>query len=150
MLRTYRPEPYLVISAAGSGCARPAWLVSFFALVGIGRRRLGKVPRKSLRRGSRRRWPFTSSRRFTGEGSQPTTIERILPEIRRRARVVGAARGQSALYLVAEQLAISLWSTKVYLNMELLRDQQMSAITASVEIGGLRTESAERLWTRTP
>jgi len=61
-------------------------------------------------------------------------LERILREIRRRSRVVGAfPDGQSALNLAAARLryiAGSEWSTKRYLNMELLKDQQMSAITA--------------------
>ncbi|MGE0852683.1 MAG: IS256 family transposase [Hyphomicrobiaceae bacterium] len=51
-----------------------------------------------------------------------------------RSRVVGAfPDGQSALNLAAARLryiAGSEWSTKRYLNMELLKDQQMSAITA--------------------
>ena len=57
-------------------------------------------------------------------------LERILREIRRRTRVVGAfPDGQSALNLAAARLrhiAGSEWSTKRYLNMELLKDQQMS------------------------
>jgi putative transposase len=61
-------------------------------------------------------------------------LERILREIRRRSRVVGAfPDGQSALNLAAARLryiAGSEWSTKRYLNMELLKDQQVSAITA--------------------
>jgi transposase-like protein len=60
--------------------------------------------------------------------------ERILREIRRRTPVVGAfPDGQSALNLGAARLryiARQEWSTKRYLNMELLKDQQMSAITA--------------------
>ena len=60
-------------------------------------------------------------------------LERILREIRRRSRVVGAfPDGQSALNLAAARLryiAGSEWSTKRYLNMELLKDQQM-VITA--------------------
>ena len=56
-------------------------------------------------------------------------LERILREIRRRTRVVGAfPDGQSALNLAAARLrhiAGSAWSTKRYLNIELLRDQQM-------------------------
>jgi len=59
----------------------------------------------------------------------------ILREIRRRTRVVGAfPDGQSALNLAAARLrhiAGSTWSTKRYLNIELLKDQQMrGAITA--------------------
>jgi transposase-like protein len=61
-------------------------------------------------------------------------LERVLREIRRRSRVVGAfPDGQSALNLAAARLryiAGSEWSTKRYLNMQLLKDQQRSAITA--------------------
>jgi putative transposase len=62
-------------------------------------------------------------------------VERILREIRRRTRVVGAfPDGQSALNLAAARLrhiAGTAWSTKRYLNIELLKDQQMrGAITA--------------------
>jgi putative transposase len=55
-------------------------------------------------------------------------LERILRGIRRRTRVVGAfPDGQSALNLAAARLrhiAGTAWSTKRYLNVELLRDQQ--------------------------
>ena len=62
-------------------------------------------------------------------------LERLLREIRRRTRVVGAfPDGQSALNLAAARLrhiAGTAWSTKRYLNIELLNDQQMrGAITA--------------------
>jgi putative transposase len=62
-------------------------------------------------------------------------LERLLREIRRRTRVVGAfPDGQSALNLAAARLrhvAGTAWSTKRYLNMELLKDQHMKgAITA--------------------
>jgi hypothetical protein len=62
-------------------------------------------------------------------------LKRILREIRRRTRVVGAfPDGQSALNLAAARLrhiAGTAWSTKRYLNIELLKDQQMrDAITA--------------------
>src|SRR5499433_3354054 len=62
-------------------------------------------------------------------------LERILREIRRRTRVVGAfPHGQSALNLAAVRLrhiAGTAWSTERYLNIELLKDQQMrGAITA--------------------
>ena len=62
-------------------------------------------------------------------------LERILREIRRRTRVVGAfPDGQSALNLAAARqrhIAGTAWSTKRYLNIELLKDQQMrGAITA--------------------
>jgi len=62
-------------------------------------------------------------------------LERTLREIRRRTRVVGAfPDGQSALNLAGARLryiAGTAWSTKRYLNIELLKDQQMrGAITA--------------------
>jgi len=62
-------------------------------------------------------------------------LERILREIRRRTRVVGSfPDGQSALNLAAARLrhiAGTAWSTKRYLSIELLKDQQMrGAITA--------------------
>ena len=62
-------------------------------------------------------------------------LERVLREIRRRARVVGAfTDGQSALNLAAARLrhiAGTAWSSKRYLNIELLKDQQMrGTITA--------------------
>jgi transposase-like protein len=56
-------------------------------------------------------------------------LERMLREIRRRTRVVGAfPDGQSALNLAAARLryvAGSGWAAKRYLNMELLKDQKM-------------------------
>src|SRR6478736_3790776 len=61
-------------------------------------------------------------------------LERILREIRRRTRVVGAfPDGQSALNLAAARLrhiAGSEWSTKRYLNIEFLKDLQPSTVTA--------------------
>src|SRR5437870_6260414 len=62
-------------------------------------------------------------------------LERILREIRRRTRVVGAfPDGQSALNLAAARLryiAGTAWSTKRDRHIELLKDQQMrGAITA--------------------
>lgn len=61
-------------------------------------------------------------------------LERILKEIRRRTKVVGAfPDGQSALNLAAARLrhvAGSEWSTKRYLSMELLRDHTEGAATA--------------------
>ena len=67
-------------------------------------------------------------------------LERILREIRRRTRVVGSfPDGQSALNLAAARLrhiAGTAWSTKRYLNIELLKDQQMrGAITAWASAG---------------
>jgi putative transposase len=57
-------------------------------------------------------------------------LERILREIRRRTRVVGAfPDGQSALNLAAARLqhiADTAWSTKRYLIIRLLKDQQMT------------------------
>ena len=54
-------------------------------------------------------------------------LERIMREIRRRTRVVGAfPDGNSALNLAAARLrhiAGTRWSTKRYLNMELLRQR---------------------------
>jgi transposase-like protein len=61
-------------------------------------------------------------------------LERILREIRRRTRVVGAfPDGQSALNLAAARLrhvAGSEWSTKRYLSMELLKGHQGETATA--------------------
>ncbi len=62
-------------------------------------------------------------------------LERIMKEIRRRTRVVGAfPDGQSCLNLAAARLryiAGTAWSTKRYLKIELLKDRQMrGAITA--------------------
>ena len=62
-------------------------------------------------------------------------LERILREIRRRTRVVGSfPDGQSALNLAAARLrhiAGTDWSTKRYLNIELLKDQQMRGATTA-------------------
>lgn len=56
-------------------------------------------------------------------------LERIMREIRRRTNVVGAfPDGNSALMLVAARLrhiAGTKWSTKRYLNMELLREMEL-------------------------
>lgn len=61
-------------------------------------------------------------------------LERILREIRRRTRVVGAfPDGESALNLAAARLryiAGSEWSTKRYLSMEFLKEQQTMPTTA--------------------
>jgi putative transposase len=61
-------------------------------------------------------------------------LERILREIRRRTRVVGAfPDGQSALNLAAARLrhvAGTEWSTKRYLSMELLKDHRHENATA--------------------
>ena len=62
-------------------------------------------------------------------------LERLLREIRRRTRVVGAfPDGQSALNLAAARLrhvAGTEWSSKRFLNMNLLKDQQMTATTTA-------------------
>ena len=61
-------------------------------------------------------------------------LERLLREIRRRTKVVGAfPDGQSALNLAAARLrhiAGATWSAKRYINMELLKDQKITAATA--------------------
>jgi putative transposase len=61
-------------------------------------------------------------------------LERILKEIRRRTKVVGAfPDGQSALNLAAARLrhvAGSEWSTKRYLSMELLKGHHDATATA--------------------
>jgi transposase-like protein len=58
-------------------------------------------------------------------------LERIIREIRRRTRVVGAfPDGESALNLAAARLryvAGSRWSTRRYLNMELLKEERHAA-----------------------
>lgn len=61
-------------------------------------------------------------------------LERLMKEIRRRTRVVGAfPDGQSALMLVAARLrhvASTTWSSRKYLNIDLLRDLAEEAKTA--------------------
>ena len=61
-------------------------------------------------------------------------LERIMREIKRRTKVVGAfPDGKSALNLAAARLrhiAGTGWGAKRYLNMELLKDQKMRAATA--------------------
>lgn len=58
------------------------------------------------------------------------TLERLMREIRRRTRVVGCfPDGQSALMLAAARLrhvAGTVWSSKKYLNMDLLMKQDLS------------------------
>jgi transposase-like protein len=55
------------------------------------------------------------------------TLERIMREIRRRTRVVGAfPDGESALMLVAARLrhvSSSKWGTRRYMNMDRLQEQ---------------------------
>lgn len=57
-------------------------------------------------------------------------LERIMKEIRRRTRVVGAfPDGHSALMLCAARLrhiAGTQWGTKRYLNIDLLREQELN------------------------
>lgn len=63
------------------------------------------------------------------------TLERLMREIRRRTRVVGCfPDGQSALMLAAARLrhvAGTAWSTKKYLNMELLKDVELDGKLAA-------------------
>jgi transposase-like protein len=84
------------------------------------------------------RWSHHTPRSRTSQPNSGTDhlipvnnpLERILREIRRRTRVVGAfPDGQSALNLAAVRLrhiAGTAWSTKRYLNIELLKDQRTS------------------------
>src|SRR5262245_56949386 len=66
-------------------------------------------------------------------------LERLLREIRRRTRVVGAfPDGQSALNLSAARLrhvAGTAWSSKRYLNIGLLKDQQMRGVDQREHVG---------------
>lgn len=61
-------------------------------------------------------------------------LERLMKEIRRRTRVVGAfPDGQSALMLVAARLrhvSSTSWSSRKYLNLDLLRDIEEESKTA--------------------
>ncbi len=61
-------------------------------------------------------------------------LERLLREIRRRTRLVGAfPDGQSALNKVTaclRHVARTAWSTKRYLSMDLLKDHQATNTTA--------------------
>ena len=58
-------------------------------------------------------------------------LERIMREIRRRTRVIGAfPDGQSALNLAAARLrhiAGTKWSIKRYMNMKLLKERELVA-----------------------
>jgi hypothetical protein len=62
-------------------------------------------------------------------GKTPLTLERIMREIRRRTRVVGAfPDGQSCLNLAAARLryiAGTAWSAKCYMNMRPLYQPQV-------------------------
>jgi len=64
-------------------------------------------------------------------------LERIMREIRRRTRVVGAfPDGRSALMLVAARLrhiASTRWGTKRYLDMDRLREQEQEESTTVME-----------------
>ena len=59
------------------------------------------------------------------------TLERIMREIRRRTRVVGAfSDGDSAVMLVAVRLshiATSKWGVRKYVSMDWLRQQELEA-----------------------
>jgi putative transposase len=70
-------------------------------------------------------------------------LERIMREIRRRTRVVGAfPDGESALNLAAARLrhvAGSQWSTRRYLNMDLLKEQRLQCTSKNL---GLAPRSA--------
>jgi len=72
------------------------------------------------------RYAWTSSIGIGGRHHSVRPLERLLREIRRRTRVVGVfPDGQSALNLAAARLryvAGSEWSTRRYLNMDLLRE----------------------------
>jgi len=58
-------------------------------------------------------------------------MERLLKEVRRRTKVVGAfPDGHSALMLVAARLrhvSATNWGTRVYMNMRLLEEQHKEA-----------------------
>ena len=79
------------------------------------------------------RFELQSGRRAGTEHFIPDNnpLERIMREIRRRTRVVGAfPDGQSALNLAAARLrhiAGTKWSLKRYINMQLLREKEMIA-----------------------
>jgi putative transposase len=66
-------------------------------------------------------------------------LERIMREIRRRTRVVNAfPDGHSAMMLCAARLrhvAGTQWGSKRYLNMDLLREQDIDNTLALVEAG---------------
>ncbi len=61
-------------------------------------------------------------------------LERVMREVRRRTRVVGAfPDGNSALMLVAARLrhiAGTCWGTKLYLNMKLLSKFETDEVLA--------------------
>jgi transposase-like protein len=77
-------------------------------------------------------------RKFRGSGQQKirtnNPLERIMKEIRRRTRVVGAfPDGQSCLNLAAARLrhiAGTTWSAKCYMNMRPLYQQHLSETEA--------------------
>jgi putative transposase len=66
-------------------------------------------------------------------------LERIMREIRRRTRVVGAfPDGESALMLVAARLrhiAGTQWGSRRYLDMSRLRELRQRRLTAAAEDG---------------
>jgi transposase-like protein len=65
---------------------------------------------------------------------EPAILDRLMREIRRRARVVGAfPDGQSCLNLAAARLrhiAGTAWSTKRYLGMDVLMQHNAKTLTA--------------------
>ena len=75
--------------------------------------------------------------RRPGSRSEATLLERIMREIRRRMRVVGAfPDGRSALMLVAARLrhiSGTRWGTKRYLDMDRLREQEQEEPVAVTE-----------------
>ena len=79
-------------------------------------------------------------------------LERILREIRRRTRVVGAfPDGQSALNLAAARLrhvAGTEWSTKRYLSMDLLKVTSRRSSPPEPQPGAAQpNQMCERNWT---
>ena len=63
-------------------------------------------------------------------------LERLMKEIRRRTKVVGAfPDGNSALMLAAARLryvASKTWSSRIYLNMKLLNDMELGSENSKV------------------
>jgi putative transposase len=75
-------------------------------------------------------------------------LERLMREIRRRTRVVGAfPDGNSALMLVAARLrhvANTRWGTRKYMNMSRLTEHQLENVTSNIqtEIGRGRSNQS--------
>ena len=89
--------------------------------------RLDKAAAALGETGVQRRWPTSRSPESTGGASGRTIRSSASCAMRRRTRVVGAfPDGNSALNLAAARLrhiAGTRWSTKRYLNMQLLRQR---------------------------